>query len=155
MAGEICPMNSCIKPMNQDAAFLPGRGNRFSLSPGERAGVRVSVKLIVPRVHANIEARYYLRLTQLVDVMRRGKAAPAIGHHPRQAGLAVLLQYLLNGYRRCLVSNWQGASSTASHAFTPPDLSLLFHSKNSSQPIISAVTPVQTGAKILSNGSEP
>ena len=29
--------------MNQDATFLPGRGNRFSLSPGERAGVRASV----------------------------------------------------------------------------------------------------------------
>jgi len=29
--------------MNQDATFLPGRGNRFFLSPGERAGVRASV----------------------------------------------------------------------------------------------------------------
>jgi len=44
--------------MNQDATVLPGRGNRFSLSPGERAGVRASVKPIVPRAFARLEVPY-------------------------------------------------------------------------------------------------
>jgi hypothetical protein len=44
--------------MNQDAAFLPRRGNGFSLSPRERAGVRVSVKLIIPRASTRIEMHY-------------------------------------------------------------------------------------------------
>jgi hypothetical protein len=46
--GEISPKNSRIDSINQDAPFLPRRGNHFSLSPGERAGVKVSVKLIIP-----------------------------------------------------------------------------------------------------------
>src|SRR5450756_2194940 len=48
--------------MNQDATFLPGRGNDFSLSPGERAGVRVSVKLIVPGAFTRLETRYRCRV---------------------------------------------------------------------------------------------
>jgi len=38
-----------IEPMNQDANASPKRWNQFSLSPGERAGVRVSVKQFTPR----------------------------------------------------------------------------------------------------------
>jgi len=76
------PMNSCIAPMNQDAIFLPGRGNRFSLSPGEQRQrpwrVRVSVKLIVPRAFTRIEARYYPRLTQPVH----GKRTEVRGQPP-------------------------------------------------------------------------
>jgi hypothetical protein len=45
---EISPKNSRIDHMNQDALYMPKRGDEFSLSPGERAGVRVSVKLIIP-----------------------------------------------------------------------------------------------------------
>jgi hypothetical protein len=43
--------------MNQDAPFLPRRGNGFPLSPGERAGVRVSVKLIIPKAFHQTRAR--------------------------------------------------------------------------------------------------
>jgi len=42
--------------MNRDVYFLPKRGNRFSLSPGERAGVRVSVKHILIRAFTSVEA---------------------------------------------------------------------------------------------------
>src|SRR5579863_10224292 len=44
--GENSPKNSRIEPMNQcrpSVVPLPGYGNNFSLSPGERAGVRASV----------------------------------------------------------------------------------------------------------------
>jgi hypothetical protein len=32
--------NSHVEPLNPQRPILPGRGNPFSLSPGERAGVR-------------------------------------------------------------------------------------------------------------------
>ena len=43
MAGEISPKNSRFEPMNPDATFRPQRAKRFSLSTGERAGVRCSL----------------------------------------------------------------------------------------------------------------
>jgi len=56
--------------MNQNAIFLPRRGNLFSLSPGEQRQrlwrVRVSVKPIIPGAFTRLEARYYPRLTQWV-----------------------------------------------------------------------------------------
>ncbi len=65
--GEISPKHLRIDPMNQDASFLPRRGNGFSLSPRERAGVRVSVKLIIPSAFTRTEMHYYYpHLTQPV-----------------------------------------------------------------------------------------
>ncbi|HSY18517.1 MAG TPA: hypothetical protein VK815_09300 [Candidatus Acidoferrales bacterium] len=61
------PIDSRIEPMNQSAAFLPRRGNCFSLSPGERAGVRVSVKQIIPGAFTRIVARYFARLPLRVN----------------------------------------------------------------------------------------
>jgi hypothetical protein len=59
-------IRSRTEPVNQNIIVLPGRGKRFSLSPGERAGVRVSVKLIIPRAFTSIEARYHLSLTRRI-----------------------------------------------------------------------------------------
>jgi 23S rRNA-/tRNA-specific pseudouridylate synthase len=70
--GEISPKQSRIAPMNPDANMLPGRGKRFSLSPGERAGVRASVKQIVPGASTSTETRYCPSLTQPVH----GEVAP-------------------------------------------------------------------------------
>ena len=69
-------INSRIAPMNQDATFLPRRGKRFSLSPGERAGVRVSVKPIIPRACTRFEARYHYRLSQWVRGEEPDSLAP-------------------------------------------------------------------------------
>jgi hypothetical protein len=67
LGGETSPKNSRIAPMNQSATFLPRRGNHFSLSPGERAGVRVSVKPIIPRASTRSAARYYPHLAQRIQ----------------------------------------------------------------------------------------
>ena len=53
---------------------MPRRGNEFPLSPGERAGVRVSVKLIIPKAYNRIETRYYPPLS--VRVHGEGECIP-------------------------------------------------------------------------------
>ena len=62
---------SRLEPMNQGATFLPGRGNRFALSPG----VRASVKLIVPMAFVRLMDHYDSPLTQL-QVYWEGGALP-------------------------------------------------------------------------------
>jgi hypothetical protein len=58
--GESIPRTiSRIEPLNRvksSASLLPIRGNNFSLSPGERAGVRVSVKLFSSRPFQSFKA---------------------------------------------------------------------------------------------------
>ncbi len=58
--GERIPRTcSRIEPLNRvrsSASILPRRGNEFSLSPGERAGVRVSVKLFSSRCFQSFTA---------------------------------------------------------------------------------------------------
>jgi len=75
---------------------LPRRGNRFPLSPGERAGVRVSVKQIIPRAGTRIEARCYSCLTQQVH----GEGERATFLSPRYFQVRVMkaiLSFLLLG----------------------------------------------------------
>ncbi len=42
------------------AVYSPSNWKQFPLSSGERAGVRVIVKLIIPRAYNRMEVRYYL-----------------------------------------------------------------------------------------------
>jgi len=61
--GEISPEQSRIAPMNQNAMFLPGRGNSFPLSPGVRAGV----KPIIPAAFIRAVPCDYTHLTHPVQ----------------------------------------------------------------------------------------
>jgi hypothetical protein len=60
LSGRESPENrSRIDPLNHggsSATILPIRGNEFPLSPGERAGVRVSVKQFSPRCFQSFKA---------------------------------------------------------------------------------------------------
>jgi len=69
-------MYSRIEPMNQDATFSPARGKRFSLSPGERAGVRASVKLNITGAYNSQDARWCRHLTLGFTVRGEGMSAP-------------------------------------------------------------------------------
>jgi len=57
--------------MNQDASGLPRSWNQFPLFPGDRAGVRVSVKHIIPSTSTCIMVRYHPPLPVRVRVERK------------------------------------------------------------------------------------